>query len=77
MKFGKTVNGSQRARKVDIANKAKVLELVKKEDKNEFLSWDLMTRLYAHIFNTSKHELIDLSEEEQKGEAIWAFSSTL
>lgn len=59
--------GTQKNRKLDILHKEKVLEMIKREEKNEYLSWDLMTRLYAHIFNASKNELIELSEQEQKG----------
>mmetsp|Transcript_39471 Transcript_39471/g.45922 ORF Transcript_39471/g.45922 Transcript_39471/m.45922 type:complete len:319 (+) Transcript_39471:18-974(+) len=58
--------GTQKNRKLDILHKEKVIEMIKREEKNEYLSWDLMTRLYAHIFNASKNELIELSEQEQK-----------
>lgn len=65
----KSSAASHRLKKVDNAQREKVLEMIKKEEKNEFLSWELITRLYAHIFNASKEELIEISEQEQKGRA--------
>ena len=67
IKLNKAEVGSQRARKVQIPNKEELIEVIKKEAENTFLSWDLMTRVTAHSYNVSKKELLNLLEEESKG----------
>lgn len=67
MKIGRSSAGDQRRSNIDMVSREKAIEMIKKEEKNEYLSWELMTRLYALIFNASKNELIELSEQEQKG----------
>lgn len=66
-KISKSPQKSKNNTNIDLIEKQKLQEMIKKEEKNEYLSWELMTRLYAHIFNASKAQLLQLTGEEANG----------